>query len=146
MILEFSMKVSTTSNKLRQIILDYENLPMFLPDQLKKIKILEQNETEIITEETFLFSSVFKKTIVQKSLHKILSDNHLHTDVIEGIAKGSKIDIFFSDTDLGTNVSINVNLKLGLKYKIFQPLIKKYYKNVLTGILYRLNNRAENIT
>ena len=50
MILEFSMKVSTTSNKLRQIILDYENLPMFLPDQLKKIKILEQNETEIITE------------------------------------------------------------------------------------------------
>ena len=99
MILEFSMKLPSTSNKLRQIILDYENLPMFLPDQLKKIKILEQNETEIITEETFLFSSVFKKTIVQKSLHKILSDNHLHTDVIEGIAKGSKIDIFFSDID-----------------------------------------------
>ena len=65
MILEFSMEVSTTSNKLRQIILDYENLTMFLPDQLKKIKIIEQNETEIITEETFLFSSVFKTIIIK---------------------------------------------------------------------------------
>ena len=36
MILEFSMKLPSTSNKLRQIILDYENLPMFLPDQLKR--------------------------------------------------------------------------------------------------------------
>ena len=145
MILEFSMKLPSASDKLRQVILDYENLPMFLPDQLKKIKILEQNEMEVITEETFLFSTVFKKTILQKSSHKILSDNHLHTDVIKGIAKGSTIDILFSSTDLDTNVSININLKLGLKYKIFQPLIKKYYKTVLTGILYKINNRASDI-
>ena len=36
MILEFSMKLPSASDKLRQVILDYENLPMFLPDQLKK--------------------------------------------------------------------------------------------------------------
>ena len=62
MILEFSMKLPSASDKLRQVILDYENLPMFLPDQLKKIKILEQNEMEVITEETFLFSTVLTST------------------------------------------------------------------------------------
>jgi ribosome-associated toxin RatA of RatAB toxin-antitoxin module len=142
MLLEFTINLSSSPDKLKRIILDYEKLPMFLPDQLKKIEIIKKDEQEVVTEETFLFSTIFKKTIQQKSSHKILSDEHFHTDIIEGITKDSTLDIFFVSIDTGTKLTIKANLKLGFKYKIFQPIIKKYYKMILTGILYKINNKA----
>jgi len=33
-----------------------------------------------------------------------------------------------------------MDLKLELKAKVLQPLIKKYYKMILTSVLYRMNN------
>ena len=141
LMLTFSMNVPAPIDKLIGLLEDFENLPMFLPDQLKSVRILEQNDNETKTEETIVFSTIVKKEIVQEAVHKKKNDNELITDIISGPAKGTTIQTIFLKTDAGTNVSFNIDLKLNLKTKILRPLIKKYYKMVLTSILYKMNNK-----
>ena len=141
LMLTFSMNVPAPIDKLIGLLEDFENLPMFLPDQLKSVRILEQNDNETKTEETMVFSTIVKKEIVQEAVHKKKNDNELITDIISGPAKGTTIQTIFLKTDAGTNVSFNLDLKLNLKTKILSPLIKKYYKTVLTSILYKMNNK-----
>ena len=141
LMLTFSMNVSAPIDKLIALSEDFENLPMFLPDQLKSVRILEQNNNETKTEEIMVFSTILKKEIVQEAVHKKKNNNELITDIISGPAKGTIIQTVFLKTDTGTNVSFNIDLKLNLKTKILRPLIKKYYKMVLTSVLYKMNNK-----
>ena len=140
-ILEFSLDLPAQPNQLMKLTEDYENLPKYLPDQLKSVRIIEKNETETKTEETVVFSTLIKKKIIQQALHKKISGNKLNTEIISGPAKGTTIQTTFLKTDAGTNVSFNIDLKLNLKTKILKPLIKKYYKIILTAMLYKMNDK-----
>ena len=86
-----------------------------------------------------VFSSVIKKEINQQSLHYEKSDNILITEILSGPAKGSVIDIHFSIDQSGTKIDVKISLKLSLKYKILQPIIVKWYKLILQGILLKMN-------
>ena len=138
--LEFSLDLPAQPSQLMKLFEDYENLPKYLPDQLKSVKIIEKNETVTKTEEIVVFSTLIKKEIIQQALHKKISDNKLNTEIISGPAKGTMIYIMFETNNSGSKVIIKINLKLVLKAKILLPLIKKFYKIALTSILYKMNN------
>ena len=67
--LEFSLDLPAQPSQLMKLSEDYENLPKYIPDQLKSVKIIEKNETETKTEETIVFSTLLKKEIVQQASH-----------------------------------------------------------------------------
>ena len=138
--LEFSLDLPAQPSQLMKLSEDYENLPKYLPDQLKSVKIIEKNETVTKTEETVVFRTLIKKVIVQQALHKKISDNKLNTEIISGPAKGTMIYIMFETNNSGSKVIIKINLKLVLKAKILLPLIKKFYKIAITSVLYKMNN------
>ena len=138
-ILEFSLDLPSQPNQLMKLSEDYENLPKYLPDQLKSVRIIEKNETETKTEETIVFITLLKRNIVQQASHIKNNDNQLITEIISGPAKGTKIITLFEKNDSGSRVSFQLDLKLNLKAKILQPLIIKYYKMVLTSVLYKMN-------
>ena len=137
--LEFSLDLPSQPSQLMKLSEDYENLPKYLPDQLKSVRIIEKNETETITEETIVFITLLKRDIVQQASHIKNNDNQLTTEIISGPAKGTKIITLFEKNDSGSRVSFQLDLKLNLKAKILQPLIIKYYKMVLTSVLYKMN-------
>jgi len=118
---------------------DYESLPKYLPDQLKSVKILEKTDSEITTMETIQFQHYLKKSFEQKCIHKKISNNKLLTEIISGPAKGSIIQILFEKIDSGSQISVNIDLKLSLKAKFLQPIIKLWYKRIILGILYKMN-------
>ena len=138
--LEFSLDLPVQPGQLMKLFEDYENLPKYLPDQLKSVKIIEKNETVTKTEETVVFSTLIKKVIIQQALHRKISDNKLNTEIISGPAKGTMIYIIFETNNSGSKVIIKINLKLVLKAKILLPLIKKFYKIAITSVLYKMNN------
>ena len=65
----------------------------YFPMQIKDVRITKQDDNEIITEEKIVFSTIIKNVISQKSLHKKISDNELVTEIIDGPAKGSIINV-----------------------------------------------------
>ena len=142
-ILEFSLDLPAQPNQLMKLTEDYENLPKYLPDQLKSVRIIEKNETETKTEETIVFSTLIKKEIIQQALHKKISDNKLNTEIISGPAKGTMIYTIFEKNNSGSKIIIETDLKLILKAKILLPLIKKFYKTALTAVFYKMNNMIE---
>ena len=79
-ILEFSLDLPSHPDQLMKLSEDYENLPRYLPDQLKSVKIIEKNETETITEETIVFITLLKKNIVQ---NQILDSILLHFEFLK---------------------------------------------------------------
>ena len=143
-ILNFTIKLGSKSDELFKLITDYENLPTFLPDQLKSVEILEKEDNHTITEETLVFTSIIKKTITQKTKHSIISNNSLESNVLSGPAKNSKILIKLEENDEMPKIDVDIDLNLDLKTKIFSPLIKKWYKSVLTGIFYKMNTEIIN--
>jgi len=48
----------------------------------------------------------------------------------------------FVKIDSGTRVDVEIDMKLSLKARLLSPIIKKKYKTVLLGILYRMNGIA----
>ena len=138
--LEFSLDLPAQPSQLIKLFEDYENLPKYLPDQLKSVKIIEKNETVTKTEETVVFSTLIKKEIIQQALHKKISDNKLNTEIISGPAKGTMIYIIIEINNSGSKIIIETDLKLILKAKILLPLIKKFYKTALTAVFYKMNN------
>ncbi len=139
--LQFIMDSPLEPEKLMNYIIDFESYKNFFPDQIKEVKILNKENNEIITEETIIFSTLIKKPFVQKSLHKIISDKELSTEILEGPAKGSVIKITCTKNDKGSQVEFDAGLKLSLKAKFLSPLIKNFYKRYLTAIIFKITER-----
>ena len=142
--LDFNLDLDEPREKLIEKITNYQKLSEFLPDQLKNIEILEQDENKTITKETIFFSTVINKPFVLESVHKKISSNKIQTEIVSGPAKGTLIIMVLNEKGDGTNISIDIELKLSLKAIILQPLIKKWYKRILTSTLYKINNSIMN--
>lgn len=142
--LSLSLVLPVSKDILFNSILDFEKYPLFMPVQLKYVKILENQKSQIITEEKFLFKTIFKKEIIQSTSHRIISSNELESIILDGPAKGTKLKILVSSQDEKSKIEINADLNLGIKYKIFTPIIKRYFKMISTAILYKMANHLNN--
>ncbi len=141
--LNFSINLTAPNNELIKLVTDYKNFHRYMPKQLQNLKIIEQNDDETTTEEIFFFKTL-KRTVTQQTIHKKISENQLYWEIITGPMKGTKVILSFDKIESETLVSIDADLKLGLQWKIFSPLIQKQYKIILTGILYKLNTDTLN--
>lgn len=138
--LSFSIDLESTPEELMKLSTDYENISKYLPDQLRSVKIIEQKENgDVITEEIIRFTSIFKKDFVQQTLHKNSTDNNMESEILSGPAKGTTSIIHYKKNNSGSTVNVEIDLKLGLKYKILSMTIKKWYKQFLWGTLYRMD-------
>ena len=136
--LQFSMNSTVEPEKLVNYLTDFEQYQKFFPKQIKEVKILDRQNSEIITEETIIFSNFLKHPFVQKSCHKLISNKELFTEIVTGPAKGSVIKVICSKNDQGSQIKFDADLKLSLKAKFLSPFIKKLYKKYLTAIIYKI--------
>ena len=137
--MDFSLTLSSPKNKLIELAINYIDFPKYLPDQIKSVKIIEKTSTYTITEENLHLSSVISKSFIQQTKHYPIQNDLLKSEILSGPAKGSVIEITFFEIDAGTSIHVNIDVKLGLKYKFLLPLIKKSYKTFLMGILYKMH-------
>ena len=142
--LSLSLVLPVSKSILFKAILDFEKYPLFMPVQLKYVKVLEKDDSKIITTEKFLFKTIFKKEIIQSTHHKVISSNEIQSKILDGPAKGTTIKIFISDENEKSKIELTSDLKLSIKYKIFIPIIKRYFKMVSTAILYKMVNHLNN--
>ena len=140
--MDFSINLTSPKNKLIELATNYVEYPKYLPDQIKFVKILEQTSSYTITEETLHLSTIISKSFVQQTKHYVSQNDILKSEILSGPAKGSIIQIKFSDIETGTSIHADIDVKLGLKYKFLLPLIKKSYKTFLMGILYKMHALA----
>ena len=143
--LEFKTSSTLNSKVLIKHIMDFEYYSKYFPLQIKEVKIIEEKNNEIITEEKIIFRTLVKNVIEQKSLHKKISENKLMTEILEGPAKGTVVNIFCNDVSSGSEITINMELKLSLKAIFLKPIIKQFYQKYLTALIFKITNRVESL-
>jgi len=143
-LLTFSLVLPSSPEKFIELCSDYESLSKFIPGQLKSVKIIESNSIQTITEEIIVFSTIIRNEIHQKTLHHIPNNNEMISEIISGPAEGTILTVKFTKIPDGTEISVNIQLNLSLKAKILSPILKKWYKRVLTGIFYKMNTMVIN--
>mgnify|MGYP001241297748 FL=1 len=133
-------KTLSSDFKLESIItkiMDFESYSDFMPNQLKQVRILKSDENGTVTEETISFQSIIKKTFTQQTLHK-KNGNSLNSKIILGPAKNTQVNVIFEENEGKPTITVDCDIKLSLAMRIFEPLIKKYYKTYLNAFLNRL--------
>ncbi len=141
-LLEFSLNLPCSVDKLFQKITDFENFNHYIPNQLESVTVIKKEDNKITTEEKIRSVSILKNRFEQTSEHTV-NENIVKTKITSGPAKGTIIESFFQKIDSGTKVIIKINLKLGLKYKLFTPIVKKVYKQMLTSVLYKMSREID---
>jgi len=140
---DFSIELDCSNVKFFKILTNYEDLIKYLPRQLKKVDILEDNDTYTIIESTLSFKTLIKKEITQKiKIEKSHTDN-LFIQVLDGHAKNTIIRISIIPNTEKSIVKVEIDLKLSLKTKILSPIIKREYKHLLTGVFRKMENDAK---
>jgi len=137
--MDFAIILNSSPEKIFKILIDFEGIPKFLPRQLKEVNIIKKENEIVHTKEKLVFKTIVKNKINQECIHKI-GNNKITTEIISGPAKNSTINLVLNKQGTGTKVDIVINLKLSLKAKILLPIIKKVYRALLTGILYKIDN------
>jgi ribosome-associated toxin RatA of RatAB toxin-antitoxin module len=140
--INLTINLPTTPEKLFEVAIDYENYVNYLPQQIKKITIIEEKENETTIEETLAFMTILKKEITQTSIHR-KKPNMITTEIISGPFANSTIVVNFEKDDDGTSVKVKANFMIPAKYKIFSLVVKKVYKNYIKSILYKMMNEIE---
>ena len=138
--LNFELDVEANKIILEKLFIDYEYYSNYL-NQIESVEIIKKNDDEVITKEILVFATYLKNKITQTSSHKI-NDDVFFSEILDGPAKGTIVEVKFLSEDSKTKIIIDVELKLSLKAKIFYPIIKKAYKQFLTGIFLKMNTQA----
>ena len=143
--MKFSQELNCDENSFFKILTDYSNLPKYLPKQLHKIEVLEEQDQSVIIQLTIFFKTLIKKSITQKIRITTESKNHILCEILDGHAKGTSIIIFSSIKDDNMEINIETDLKLSLKAKILSPIIKREYTPLLYGLINKITMDANEI-
>lgn len=142
--IDFELIIPSDIDEIFKLITNYERFPEFFENQLKSVKIYDSNNSKVTTEETMVFSTLFKHELIQRSIHEHFAPNKILTKVISGPFENSTMEVLLDKIDEGTKISVKIELKLIFKYKILEPIIKKKYKIIFTALLYKINNIIQN--
>ncbi len=141
--LNYSFELDCDERNFFKILTDYENLPKYLPRQLKKIEILDEHDNHITIEATASFKTLIKKEFSQKIIIEKKSEGDISAKILDGFAKGTNVTISILIEKEKTLCNISSEIKLSLKTVILYPIIKREYNSLITGVFRRISIDAK---
>ena len=141
--MNYSFEIDCNERNFFKILTDYENLPKYLPRQLKKIEILDERDNHTTIEVMASLKTLIKKEFSQKIRIEKKSEDNISAEILDGLAKGTHITISILMEKEKTLCHVNSDIKLSLKTVILYPIIKREYNSLMTGVFRKISMDAE---
>tara|TARA_B100001105_G_scaffold26053_1_gene18271 strand:- start:18 stop:452 length:435 start_codon:yes stop_codon:yes gene_type:complete len=141
--MNYSFEIDCNERNFFKILTDYENLPKYLPRQLKKIEILDERDNHTTIEVMASLKTLIKKEFSQKIRIEKKSEDNISAEILDGLAKGTHITISILMEKEKTLCHVNSDIKLSLKTVILYPIIKREYNSLITGVFRKISMDAE---
>ena len=141
--MDYSFELDCNERNFFKILTDYENLPKYLPRQLKKIEILDERDNHTTIEVMASLKTLIKKEFSQKIRIEKKSEDNISAEILDGLAKGTHITISILMEKEKTLCHVNSDIKLSLKTVILYPIIKREYNSLITGVFRKISMDAE---
>ena len=142
-IVNCSLELDCDEKNFLKILTDYENISNYLPRKLKKIEIVDEHDNYATINATILLRTLIKKEFSQNIRIEKKSDNELFVEILDGLAKGTRITISTIMQKGKTICHVNSNIKLSLKVVILYPIIKKEHNAFLSSVLRKISVDAK---
>ena len=140
-----SFELDCNEKNLFKVLTDYENLSDYLPRKLQKIEILDKNETLTTINATLFLKTLIKKEFSQKLKIEKKSENNLIIEILDGHAKGTRINISLSSKNNQTLCQVNSDVKLSLKTIVLLPILKAEYNVFVSNVFKKMAKNAKEI-
>ena len=134
-VMDYSTELEFGVERFLEILTDYEKLPEYLPRQLQRIEIVDKDDNYTIIKAVILLRSLIKREFILEIKIEKKSDEIILAEILDGIAKGTKITISIFTQEEKTMCKISTNAKLSLKIIVLLPIIKREYKGFVSGVL-----------
>ena len=134
-VMAYSTKLEFGVDRFLEILTDYEKLPKYLPRQLQRIEIVDKDDNYTIIKAVILLRSLIKREFILEIKIEKKSDEIILAEILDGIAKGTKITISIFTQEEKTMCKISTDTKLSLKIIVLLPIIKREYKGFVSGVL-----------
>ena len=141
--MNYSFELDCDKRNFFKILTNYENLPKYLPRQLKKIEILDERDNHTTIEVMASLKTLIKKEFSQKIRIEKKSEDNISAEILDGLAKGTHITISILMEKEKTLCHVNSDIKLSLKTVILYPIIKREYNSLITGVFRKISMDAE---
>ncbi len=114
-----------------KISTDVENFHKVMPEYFKSLKIIHTSSIETIVLESILFMGrkieiETKHVIIQPNLHKVF--------ILSGPAKGTSFIEIYTSNSFGTDISVEVDLKLNGILKLI-PFLKIFLLKKMNSVM-----------
>ena len=134
-VMDYSTELEFGVDRFLEILTDYEKLPEYLPRQLQRIEIVDKDDNYTIIKAVILLRSLIKREFILEIKIEKKSDEIILAEILDGIAKGTKITISIFTQEEKTMCKISTNAKLSLKIIVLLPIIKREYKGFVSSVL-----------
>lgn len=136
--MNFNYLSSASAENLIEI---FENIYLLIKISPPQIKYLILDKEKNLIQQSFFINSI-KKEFKIEFIHKKISPNSFLSEIISGPIKGTKTTTTILQKGNKAEISVDLNLKLSLKYRLFQPILLKKLESVNMTIF----NRLEHLT
>ena len=134
-VMDYSTELEFGVERFLEILTDYEKLPEYLPRQLQRIEIVDKDDNYTIIKAVILLRSLIKREFILEIKIEKKSDEIILAEILDGIAKGTKITISIFTQEEKTMCKISTDAKLSLKIIVLLPIIKREYKGFVSDVL-----------
>ena len=133
--MDYSTELEFGVDRFLEILTDYDKLPKYLPRQVQRIEIVDKDDNYTIIKAVILLRSLIKREFILEIKIEKKSDEIILAEILDGIAKGTKITISIFTQEEKTMCKISTDAKLSLKIIVLLPIIKREYKGFVSCIL-----------
>ncbi len=133
MMIHFRLKKKSKIKRdiLFSISIDIENFSKIMPKHFKSLKIQKRLKNEILVDEKIYFLNVqVKHIILRPDVHEV--------HILSGMMRGTMFVEHYFETNGGTDIAIDVSIKLNGIAKMFLPfgfILKRHMSNVMEEFL-----------
>jgi len=140
---EFKKSISLEADfdKIIQIVSDIKYADKLLSPFNFQNKIEKLENHKSIVNEKIKFPFI-KSLISQESSYEFVKPNKTKIHILSGPFRNTKIDLVYERISNQTNVHLNLELKINLKYIIFKSIIRNRIITNLKNVLMQINRLA----
>jgi len=128
-------------DKIIQIVSDIKYADKLLSPFNFQNKIRKLEDHKSIVDEKVKFPFL-KTPLKQESSYEFVKPNKTKIHILSGPFRGTKIELSYESINKKTNVDLNLELKINLKFIIFKSIIKNRIITNLKNVLMQINRLA----
>lgn len=137
---DVSRTISAPQDRVFALISNFEKLPARFPNRYRSVRIVEKSGNTVTVEEDV---TVAGREAHQHTRHTVEPNSLLKSEVLDGDARGTVVEVRLAPDGAGTKVTVDADLRLGKLGAMLGMFAKGRVKEALERMIVEFEVKAQ---